>query len=183
MDTLKNLAARYDAGEPMRLSYTAVHGAPYGKDYAVNDTPVSLQGYLSIWNRYRMSQTIITDIADTITASGEVRASCIVQRDMPDCLKIADMDAIAKTLASISAGNPWRGACNTALPVHVQNNKRRILRIAGMLKNVGILPGYEYAHIKNAWAIPANDTQAKERQKALPGQVMATASRLLTLIS
>ena len=94
-----------------------------------------------------------------------------------------DTSAISKTLADISAGKPWRGACNTALPVHIQNNKRRILRIAGMLKSAGILPASDYLAIKAAWTIPANDTQAKERQKALPGQVMATASHLLTLIS
>ena len=94
-----------------------------------------------------------------------------------------DTSAIAKTLSSISAGHPWRGACNTALPVIAQNNKRRVVRIAGELKKAGILPASDYLAIKAAWTIPVNDTQAKERQKALPGQVMATASRLLTLIS
>lgn len=95
-----------------------------------------------------------------------------------------DTSAIAKMLASISAGNPWRGACNTALPVIAQNNKRRVLRIAGMLKSAGILPAQDYNAIKAAWAIPANDTQAaRQRQAALPAQVMETASRLLTLIS
>ena len=48
------------------------------------------------------------------------------------------MEALKKTLKAISAGNPWRGACNTALPVIAQNNKRRIVRIAGELKKSGL---------------------------------------------
>ena len=87
MDTLENLATRYDGGEPMQMSYTAVYGAPYGKDYAVNDTPVSLQGYLSIWNRYRMGLTIIDNVTSHALPTGETRKTCTVQRDMPEYLK------------------------------------------------------------------------------------------------
>ena len=91
------------------------------------------------------------------------------------------MEALKKTLKAISAGNPWRGACNTALPVIAQNNKRRIVRIAGELKKAGLLPAPDYADFKG-WTFADTALPAKAIQIALPGQVMAAATKLLSFI-
>ena len=91
------------------------------------------------------------------------------------------MEALKKTLKAISAGSPWRGACNTALPVIAQNSKRRVVRIAGELKKAGLLPAPDYADFKS-WAFADTDLPAKEIQLALPGQVMAAATKLLSFI-
>ncbi len=91
------------------------------------------------------------------------------------------MEALKKTLKAISAGNPWRGACNTALPVIAQNNKRRVVRIAGELKKAGLLPAPDYADFKG-WTFADKNIPAKAIQIALPGQVMAAATKLLSFI-
>ena len=91
------------------------------------------------------------------------------------------MEALKKTLTAISAGHPWRGACNTALPVIAQNNKRRVVRIAGELKKAGILPAPDYADFKG-WTFADGKLPAKAIQIALPGQVMAAANKLLSFI-
>ena len=91
------------------------------------------------------------------------------------------MDTLKKALVAIAAGHPWRGACNTALPVIAQNNKRRVVRIAGALKKAGILPAGDYADFKG-WTFAGAALQAKAIQIALPGQVMAAAKKLLSFI-
>ena len=91
------------------------------------------------------------------------------------------METLKKTLKAISAGSPWRGACNTALPVIAQNNKRRVVRIAGELKKAGLLPAPDYANFKG-WTFADTDLPAKAIQIALPGQVMAAATKLLSFI-
>ena len=91
------------------------------------------------------------------------------------------MEALKKTLKAISAGNPWRGACNTALPVIAQNNKRRVVRIAGELKKAGLLPAPDYADFKG-WTFADTALPAKAIQISLPGQVMAAATKLLSFI-
>lgn len=91
------------------------------------------------------------------------------------------MEALKKTLKAISTGNPWRGACNTALPVIAQNNKRRIVRIAGELKKAGLLPATDYADFKG-WTFADRALPGKAIQIALPGQVMAAATKLLSFI-
>ena len=91
------------------------------------------------------------------------------------------MEALKKTLKAISAGNPWRGACNTALPVIAQNNKRRVVRIAAELKKAGLLPAPDYADFKG-WTFADKNLPVKAIQIALPGQVMAAATKLLSFI-